>query len=145
MGSCCSITVWWVFSFFILVWLMGKWRKRNNKKGFYLYMFFIFSLLHLLDKGLVRGLLKLFMFSRFIYIGFVVLQLSTWSSRDGNQEEHYSVLGDWLWQDSDCHYASAQLCLSSPQAFAFHCSLLSSPSCVGLSSMPTFNFLSFLL
>lgn len=54
MGSCCSITVWWVFSFLILVWLMGKWRKRNNKKGFYLYMFFIFSLLHLLDKGLVR-------------------------------------------------------------------------------------------
>ena len=105
-------------------------------------MFFIFSLLHLLDKGLVRGLLKLFTFSWFIYIGCVVLQLSTRSSRDGNKEEHCSVLGDWLWQDSDCHYASAPLCLSSPQAFAFHCSLLSSQSCVDLSSMPPVTFLS---
>jgi hypothetical protein len=59
-------------------------------------------------------------------------------------KQNTSVFGDWLQQDSGCHHASAQLRLSfRPQAFTFHCSLLSSPCCLGLSSMAAAASLSF--
>ncbi|KAK7380382.1 hypothetical protein VNO78_32892 [Psophocarpus tetragonolobus] len=37
-------------------------------------------------------------------------------------------------KDFDSHHASSQLCSSSVKAFSFHCSVLGSPSCVGLSA-----------
>lgn len=63
------------------------------------------------------------------------LQLPTGSTGEWNQEEHHSVLGDWLWQDFDCHNASKELCSYTPQAFTFHCGFPSAKSSPGHSSM----------
>ena len=62
------------------------------------------------------------------------LQLPIRSFGEWNQAEHYCVLGDWLWQDSDCRHASPELRLSSPQAVAFCGGFPGPASCPGCSS-----------